>query len=129
MLIELEKGDCFTICLWAEDDGTCEAQDFFDELQEGGKREKRDLQLIERRIKRMAHHGVIFNEEQSKELEDGVYEFKASGGARLLWFYDKTQRRVVICTHGFHKPPSNRGYKPQIDKLKAIRKSYLKNDR
>lgn len=128
MLIEFERGDRFTVCLWAEEDGACETLDFLQALQAGGKHEKQDFQtLTEHRIKRMAHHGASYNEEQSKELEDGVYEFKAPGGARLLWVYDKTQKRVVICTHGFHKPSSNRGYRPEINKAKSIRKQYLES--
>lgn len=85
MLILYEEGTRFTMYLWAEEDGTCDALDFLQELQAGGKREQQDFQtLTEHRIKRMAHHGAIYNEEQSKELEDGIYEFKAGGGARFL---------------------------------------------
>lgn len=125
MLISYEKGVRFAIDLWAEEDGTCEALDFLEGLQCGGKREKQDyVTLVTHRIKRMAQQGAIYNGEQSKELEEGIYEFKAPGGARLLWFYDKTQHKVVICTHGFHKPASNRGYRPEIAKAKRIRECH-----
>jgi len=129
MLIPYETGDCFTICLWAEEDGSCEVLEFLQKLSEGGKREIEDYEtLVESRIKYMANHGAILNEIKSKELDDGIYEFKSGGGARLVWFYDRTQRRVIICTHGFHKPPSKRGYGPQINKAKALRKRYYRND-
>jgi hypothetical protein len=129
MLIEFKKGDLFTICLWAEEDGTCESYDFLEKLRNGGKREQQDYQtLVEHRIKQMANRGAILNEYKSRELDDGIYEFKSKGGARLLWFYDKTQSRVVICTHGFHKPPSNRGYRPEIRKARRVRDRYQQND-
>ena len=122
MLLSYQKGVRFEVDLWVEDDGTCEALEFLENLQGGGKREKQDyVTLVTHRIKRMAEHGAIYNGEQSKELDDGIYEFKAPGGARLLWFYDKTRQKVVICTHDFHKPPSNRGYRSEIAKAKLIR--------
>jgi len=128
MLTHYEPGARFTIYLWAEEDGTCEALEYLEMLHAGGKREQQDYQTLTRhRIKRMAASGAIYNEEQSKELEDGIYEFKAPGGARLLWFYDPKQKAAVICTHGFPKPPSNRGYRPEINKAKAIRQRHVEN--
>lgn len=126
MLIPYEAGEKFTVSLLADEDGACEALDYLEALAVGGKKEKQDYETLTRqRIVRMAQHGAIYNPEQSKELEDGIYEFKAPGGSRLLWFYDETQRQVVICTHGFHKPPSNKGYRPEIRKAKEMRVRYL----
>jgi hypothetical protein len=125
MLISYEQGRYFEICFWAEGSGECEALEFLEGLRAGGKRERQDFQtLTVHRLQRMAHQGTIYNEEQSKELEDGIYEFKAPGGARLLWFYCKSHKRVVVCTHGFRKPPSNRGYRAEISKAKAMRLRY-----
>jgi hypothetical protein len=36
--------------------------------------------------------------EKSKQLREGIFEFRTKGGLRLLWFYD--EGRVVICVNG-----------------------------
>lgn len=50
---------------------------------------------------RHAHAGPIYNKQQSRELKDGIYEFKTRQGARVLWFY-ASERRTIL-THGFMK--------------------------
>jgi len=39
--------------------------------------------------------------EKSKQLRDGIFEFRTKGGLRLLWFYD--EGRVGICVNGYIK--------------------------
>ena len=41
------------------------------------------------------------DEEKSKLLREGIFEFRTKGGLRLLWFYD--EGRVVICVNGYIK--------------------------
>ena len=41
------------------------------------------------------------DEEKSKLLRDGIFEFRTKGGLRLLWFYDEGS--VVICVNGYIK--------------------------
>ncbi|TAJ17318.1 MAG: hypothetical protein EPO65_11410 [Dehalococcoidia bacterium] len=53
-------------------------------------------------------NGPLRNEEKSRELDDGIYEFKNRQGARVFWFYPKGQRRSTVLTHGCLKPKKSR---------------------
>ncbi len=48
-----------------------------------------------------ADHGPPRDEEKSKPLREGIFEFRTKGGLRLLWFYD--EGHVVICVNGYIK--------------------------
>ncbi len=48
-----------------------------------------------------AESGPPRDEEKSKLLRDGIFEFRTKGGLRLLWFYD--EGCVVICVNGYIK--------------------------
>jgi hypothetical protein len=48
-----------------------------------------------------AEAGPPKDEEKSKPLREGIFEFRTKGGLRLLWFYD--EGRVVICANGYIK--------------------------
>jgi phage-related protein len=51
-------------------------------------------------------HGVVFNERKTKCLTGDakpLCEFRARNGTRILWFYDRTRRDYVVCTHAFIK--------------------------
>ena len=52
-------------------------------------------------LERTAEHGVPKNKTKANTLGNGLFEFKTSGGIRILWFYDAG--RVILCTHGFVK--------------------------
>ncbi len=54
-------------------------------------------------IERTASHGQIHNVEKSRDLGDGIYEFKSHHGAgeRLAYFYLPGGR--VVLSHGFPK--------------------------
>jgi phage-related protein len=84
-----------------------------------------DATTIAYLISRTADHGPPLNELHCRALDgkyaEGLFEFKAPGGTRVLWFYDKNR---IICTHGF----VNKGQKTpkkEIDKAQAIRQLYL----
>jgi len=126
MIKRFYQGSQFDVCVWGEGDEYA-TLDFLDELKAGGKPQQQDYEtLVKRRIEQMADHGQIRNKEQCKELEDGIFEFKAGNGSRLLWFYDPEWRAVVICTHGFHKPAGNKGYRPEIARACKVRENYQK---
>ncbi len=51
-------------------------------------------------------HGVVFNERKTKCLTGDakpLCEFRARSGTRILWFYDRTTRDHIVCTHAFIK--------------------------
>jgi adenine specific DNA methylase Mod len=48
-----------------------------------------------------AAQGPIKNEQKSRKLRDGIFEFKTRQGSRVLYFY--SGRRRTILSHGFPK--------------------------
>lgn len=69
-------------------------------------------------ISRTADHGPPQNDHQCKSLEDGLFEFKAPRGARVVWFYEPG--KLIICTHGFVKK-ADKTPKTELDRAKKIR--------
>lgn len=55
------------------------------------------------------------------EKSDGIYKFRCAGVSRIAWFFADSQQTVIICVIGFEKPPSNRAYRPIVDRAKIIR--------
>ncbi|HEY0075533.1 MAG TPA: type II toxin-antitoxin system RelE/ParE family toxin [Abditibacteriaceae bacterium] len=123
-MIELLKGSLWSVMAWSEND-ECPTLDFLEELEKAG---NSDVDKLNELITIAAEHGPqnIRNTEKCNSLEDGIFEFKASNGSRLFWFYG-TPHRVVICTHGVKKPQGHgkKPYKPEIAKAKAIRLKYF----
>ena len=113
----------FSIWAW-EEGGECPVLEFLERLEKDSNSDAARLLYL---FARTAEHRHPNNEQQCKHLDDGIWEFKASNGARVLWFYD--EGRIIVCTHGFVKkkqktPPE------EIRRAKRIRKKYFeeKND-
>jgi hypothetical protein len=60
--------------------------------------------------------------EKSKQLRDGIFEFRTKGGLRLLWFYD--EGGVVNCINGYIKE-GQKTPKGQIDEAIQWKKKYF----
>jgi len=104
---KLKEGKLHT--LYALGDGkTVATLDFLEEMS--GKRRK-EVDKLNALIERSLEHGVPKNKQKCRTLGNGIYEFKTTGGLRLVWFWDEGQ--MIICTHGFKKssqktPPGQR---------------------
>jgi hypothetical protein len=48
-----------------------------------------------------AEAGPPRDDEKSKPLREGIFEFRTKGGLKLLWFYD--EGGVLICANGYFK--------------------------
>ena len=107
------RGAKFDIVLLSETDET-EFESFFEGLTEA------DQKQVDAILERMADHGPILNVEKSRELEDGIYEFKTKN-VRILWFYD--EGRIVLISHGKMKNEltKNSSYRPEIDRATRLR--------
>jgi putative component of toxin-antitoxin plasmid stabilization module len=92
----------------------CPAKDFIDGLSPGS---KRSMVLL---LERHANYGPIKNESKSRELEDGIFEFKThhGGGERLFYFYAEGGKTIL--THGAGKQPNKR-LKGEIRRAKELR--------
>ena len=75
---------------------------------------------------RLPASGPPHNEEISKQLDIGIYEFrmtpKRGPALRVLWLYD--EGRTVVCTHGYWKT-TRRTPLAEIDKARRLRSDYL----
>lgn len=108
----IEEGARFNIYAWGDEEYS-QLIDFLDELARDG---NTDAERIAYLIKRTADHGIVKNKKQCREIGDDIYEFKASNGARVLWFYDEGS--VIICSHGFVKKSQKT---PKTEKERAIK--------
>jgi len=122
-ILTIKEGFRYAIYAWGGED-SCELLQFLEDLE---RESNPDATRIVYLISRTADHGPPRNELQCRALEgkhaEGLFEFKAPGGTRVLWFYDKN--RIIICTHGFVKKRQKTPRK-EIDKAQAIRQLYLK---
>jgi len=74
---------------------------FLDFQEEATSREPHEWPKLVRIMDYTADAGPPKDEEKSKPLREGIFEFRTKGGLRLLWFYD--EGRVVICVNGYIK--------------------------
>lgn len=115
------KGRLFEIYAW-EHENSCPVIDFLSELDKKSDSDGKRLVYL---ISRTADEGIIKNEQQSRILEDGIYEFKAPNTARILYFFDKN--RIIICTHGFRgKRGKGKTSKTEISRAVEIREMYFR---
>lgn len=114
----IEEGARFKIYAWGDEEYT-QLIEFLEELKRDG---NTDAERIAYLIQRTADHGIVKNKKQCREIGDDIYEFKASNGARVLWFYDEGS--VIICSHGFVKK-SQKTPKPEKERAIKIRQLYF----
>jgi phage-related protein len=99
----------------------CDTLDFLEQLEKDSNSDANRLLYL---ITRSANHGPPNNDQQSRLLGDGIFEFKAPNTARLLWFYDAGQ--IIICTHGFSgKRGKGKTPRREIHRAQQIRQKYL----
>jgi len=95
----LMAGRSFTLGALGSSLEECELMGFIRQIKEQDEREHDRLLA---RLKDAADNGPpTHDQSKSRELCDGLYEFKTSGGLRVLYFYDKG--RLLICSHGILK--------------------------
>lgn len=107
--------------LYALGDGqTVETVDFLEEMS---LKRAKELNKLNALLERALEHGTPRNEQKCRTLGNGIYEFKTTGGLRLVWFWDAGQ--MIICTHGFEKA-SQKTPRGQIEKALAKKDEYFK---
>jgi hypothetical protein len=87
--------DIFAVNLSGDAIIDCPAKRFIDGLKP---KEKKSLVNI---LNLHAEKGPITNEQKSRKLRNGIFEFKTQQGSRVLYFY--SGRRRTILSHGFPK--------------------------
>jgi phage-related protein len=74
---------------------------YFEFQQEAMHRAPNEWPKMVRILDYVIEAGPPKDAEKSKQLREGIFEFRTKGGLRLLWFYD--EGRVVICVNGYIK--------------------------
>jgi phage-related protein len=74
---------------------------YFEFQQEALHRAPKEWPKLVRILDYVVESGPPKDAEKSKQLREGIFEFRTKGGLRLLWFYD--EGRVVICVNGYIK--------------------------
>ena len=99
----------------------CPTLAFFQEQAEQRSVEMTKLAAL---LSETARTGPPHNDQKFKDLPgtDGIYEFKTSGGLRLLCFWD--EGNLIVCTHGYLKG-SQKAPKNQIQRATRMRRDYL----
>lgn len=115
---KLKEGKLHTLCALG-DGKTVETLDFMEEMS--GKR-RREVDKLNALIDRSLEHGIPKNKQKCRSLGNGIYEFKTTGGLRLVWFWDEGQ--MIICTHGFQKK-SQKTLRGQIERALARKADYF----
>ena len=93
-------------------DGVCEMEHFLSEIERKDEASASSLLTL---LERSSIHGPPLNKEKSRDVGGEIFEFKAKQ-IRVCYFYDAN--RMIICTHGFHKPTK----KVQNNEIKAAKK-------
>ena len=115
------RGKIFEIFAW-KDKNSCQVIEFLADLDE---KDKKDAKRLVYLIQRTADEGIIKNEQQSRLLEDGIYEFKAPNTSRILYFFDRNH--IIVCTQGFRgKQGKGKTPKNEIEKAQKIKDEYFK---
>ncbi len=74
---------------------------YFEFQQEALRRAAKEWPKLLRILDYVVEAGAPKSAEKSKQLREGIFEFRTKGGLRLLWFYDEGS--VVICVNGYIK--------------------------
>jgi Gp49-like protein DUF891 len=119
----LFRGVRYTVALWLDEDEACAVEDFILDLYAEN---DPDAEAMTYELEKTSQRGPSPNKEKFRYLKgtgQGLVEFKARGGSRVLGFIDQPRRRIV-CTHGVPKLKKKR-FEREIDKAQQISDTYL----
>ena len=108
--------DVYAVDLTTTVNEDCPAAEFISQMPEASRKSMLNV------LRRHATVGPIRNVQKSRELRDGIFEFKSRQGDRLLWFYDPERRGDTVITHGFHKGAR---LETEVARAKRLRDQYL----
>jgi hypothetical protein len=122
--IPIYPGTKRTIYAWGTEQ-SCAVVEFLLQLEADG---NKDRAVLVRLYEQAGDDEPTRNREKCHKLEGpkckNLFEFKASGGSRLVWFYG--QNRSIILTHGVKKPKNNSAVvREECDPAQSIRMQYL----
>lgn len=118
-----ERLDIRAIAGAADENGRdrCATLVFF---QEHAKLRPKEFDRLSALLQRVANDGPPNDTDKFKELkgEDGLCEFKTSGGLRLLCFWDEGS--LIVTTHGYLKD-KQKAPKRELQRAQKLRSDYF----
>lgn len=114
----LIDGPAWRIYGWLEED-TCQVKDYLGDLAANN---NPDAEAIIHLLDTTAKYGAPSNPQKFKNLGDGLVEFKARHGTRILAFLDRSRRRI-ICTHAIPKLKPVR-FRRAMERALSVKESY-----
>jgi hypothetical protein len=118
------RGARFVVCAWrADEEETTATEEFIYDLIEV---KNPDAESLLYELEKTSNHGPSRNIQKFRYLSgsgQGLIEFKARGGSRILGFIDMDRRRIVCC-HGIPKLKQKR-FEREIEKAHDVRNAYL----
>lgn len=104
-----------------------DVESFLDELE---KTRPNDYNQLVALLDKVSDYGIVPNPQKTKPLQGNhakpLWEFCAKGGARIFWFLDQQNKRIVVCTHGFLARNSH-DHKNDIDRAQERRRVYYEH--
>jgi len=93
-------------------------------FQEHARLRPKEFEKLSALLQRVANDGPPNDTNKFKELtgEDGLCEFKTSGGLRLLCFWD--EGNLIVTTHGYLKD-KQRAPKRELEAAQNLKSRYL----
>ena len=91
--------------------------------------ESQDYKVRKKILYNISLSSKVIDANLFKKLKDEIWEFRTLYNKRLyrlLAFWDKEQKAIVICTHGFEKKTSKTPIK-EIRRAENIRKLYFES--
>jgi len=119
LLTEIVRGGASRISAMGGVKG-CELLRFLMTLQKDSPSEASKMAAL---LQHVAENGILRNEQKCRVLPGtGLFEFKTSGGVRILAFWD--EERLIVCTHGFLKK-SQKTPKAELQRGKRLKDEYF----
>jgi hypothetical protein len=119
----LFRGVRYAIALWLDENEACAVEDFILELYANN---DSDAEAMTHELEKTSNHGPSQNKEKFRHLKgtgQGLVEFKARGGSRVLGFIDQP-RRQIVCIHGVPKLKPKR-FEREITRAHEVKNAYL----
>jgi mRNA-degrading endonuclease RelE of RelBE toxin-antitoxin system len=93
-------------------------------FQEHARLRPKEFDKLSALLQRVANDGPPNDTDKFKELkgEDGICEFKTSGGLRLLCFWD--DGNLIVTTHGYLKD-KQKAPKRELERAQKLRSNYF----
>jgi phage-related protein len=132
-----EKGEKFDIIAAVTENGKCPFWDeFFLDLNQRynsakrkniflNKKDDTNYKKLDYFFDKFSKTGPWSNEKQIRKIEDGFFEFKCiETSLRVIFYYDKHYRNVIVLTHYFDKGGNDKTPPKEKEKMHRIKDSF-----